>query len=272
MSAAVLAAGAHDNAPITLSRDERLAALFAPVRDMSSLMAFVVAGSVAAHAVLVAFAFVGARAPLPAPKEIAVEIVQEAPKPPPASPPKPPEAAKPARMVRPAPLPAPPPRKVAPQPPKAAPPRVKAARPSAPEASLQDEIEKLRAEQAALKAELAGAAAAKTSAGSGKALALAAATDGDGDPFGYQQIVFSQLAKAKDRDGFHGATGTTGVRFEIAATGALAGVDIVTPSGDADLDKEALAIVRRAAPFPPPPKDAERIVFANVNFVPPRRL
>ncbi|QXT38948.1 energy transducer TonB family protein [Gymnodinialimonas ceratoperidinii] len=47
------------------------------------------------------------------------------------------------------------------------------------------------------------------------------------------------------------------VAFRIASNGGLAGASIARSSGNAELDRAALSIVRRAAPFPPPPGGAQ---------------
>lgn len=52
--------------------------------------------------------------------------------------------------------------------------------------------------------------------------------------------------------------GTATVAFTVAADGGLASARIARSSGAADLDNAALALVRRAAPFPPPPSGAQR--------------
>lgn len=48
------------------------------------------------------------------------------------------------------------------------------------------------------------------------------------------------------------------VSFTVSASGGLNGVGIASSSGSPDIDQAALAIVRRAAPFPPIPADAGR--------------
>jgi protein TonB len=47
------------------------------------------------------------------------------------------------------------------------------------------------------------------------------------------------------------------VAFRIAASGGLAGASIARSSGNAELDRAALSLVQRAAPFPPPPGGAQ---------------
>ena len=105
-------------------------------------------------------------------------------------------------------------------------------------------------------------------AGSADALALPGVGAGADEAVGYQAIVFSQLAKAKGIGGRQGVPASAGVRFAVDEAGRLVTAAIVSPSGEASLDAEALAIVRKAAPFPPPPEGAQRVFVANVNFTP----
>lgn len=55
-----------------------------------------------------------------------------------------------------------------------------------------------------------------------------------------------------------GQRGTAVVRFTVAGNGGLASVAIARSSGHGRLDQAALTLVRRAAPFPPPPPGAQR--------------
>ena len=48
------------------------------------------------------------------------------------------------------------------------------------------------------------------------------------------------------------------VTFRIAANGGLSAVSIRRSSGSAELDRAAIRIIQRAAPFPPPPPGAQR--------------
>ncbi len=54
------------------------------------------------------------------------------------------------------------------------------------------------------------------------------------------------------------ARGVAVVRFSIAANGGLSSVGIAGSSGSAALDQAALAVVRKAQPFPAPPSGAGR--------------
>ncbi|WP_410796025.1 TonB family protein [Palleronia sp. LCG004] len=53
-----------------------------------------------------------------------------------------------------------------------------------------------------------------------------------------------------------GARGSAFISFSISNSGTLAGLSLVRSSGSAVLDNAALQIIRRAAPFPPPPTGA----------------
>ncbi|MFQ6550449.1 TonB family protein [Aestuariibius sp. 2305UL40-4] len=54
------------------------------------------------------------------------------------------------------------------------------------------------------------------------------------------------------------ASGSARVAFVIADSGNLAAVSISRSSGNPSLDRAAIELVRRAAPFPPPPPGARR--------------
>tara|TARA_R110000764_G_scaffold54533_2_gene118907 strand:- start:5694 stop:6599 length:906 start_codon:yes stop_codon:yes gene_type:complete len=52
--------------------------------------------------------------------------------------------------------------------------------------------------------------------------------------------------------------GSATIAFTIAGNGGLSGARVAASSGSAQLDQAALELVRRASPFPPPPKGAQR--------------
>lgn len=56
------------------------------------------------------------------------------------------------------------------------------------------------------------------------------------------------------------------VGFRVDAQGGLESAWLARPSGHADLDAEALDMVRRSAPFPPPPAGADRNFGAAIAF------
>ena len=62
-----------------------------------------------------------------------------------------------------------------------------------------------------------------------------------------------------------GARGTTVVAFSISAGGGLGAISLARSSGSARLDQAALRVVRRAAPFPPPPAGARRRFSINIK-------
>lgn len=277
--------------------DDRWASVGAPVRRFSAAMAAVILLSAAVHAAIVIFAVLTGEPPrVPPQQEIAVEIVQDVPKPPPAKVPAPP-IAKAATSERSSAEPKPPPAKL--EPPKTAQAKVDPIQPEAPKpeaakaeppkpaapkpARSADDLQALESELASLKAEQAALRAAQTSAqaavpmlrdtglgplpDSFQAVALPATTEGVGEAVSYQELVFSQLAKAKGIGRHKGLPGSAGVQFEIDATGRLVDVAVVRKSGIPSLDDEAVTIVRKAEPFPPPPQGAQRLFSANVSFV-----
>ncbi len=99
------------------------------------------------------------------------------------------------------------------------------------------------------------------------AVALPGASDTGTEAVSYQQLVLSQVAKAKKQGRHMGVPGYAGVRFRVAEDGSLEMVKLVVSSGDPTLDIEAEAMIRRAAPFPKPPPGGRRdygitLVFA----------
>jgi TonB family protein len=67
----------------------------------------------------------------------------------------------------------------------------------------------------------------------------------------------------------HGAEGVASLAFTIDRKGNVLNSQIATTSGSAVLDAEVLALVKRAAPFPPPPAV---VVDADLSFVVPIRF
>ncbi len=99
------------------------------------------------------------------------------------------------------------------------------------------------------------------------AVALPGASDNGTEAVSYQQLVLSQVAKAKQQGSHMGVPGYAGVRFRVGEDGSLEMVKLVVSSGDPNLDIEAEAMIRRAAPFPKPPPGGRRdygitLVFA----------
>jgi TonB family protein len=67
----------------------------------------------------------------------------------------------------------------------------------------------------------------------------------------YATSVYGALARKKPRS--VGASGSVTVSFAIGASGSLRNALVARSSGKATLDRAALAIIRQAAPFSPPP-------------------
>lgn len=241
-------------------------------RRQQSLIIAVVAVSLVLHAALLSFVLLAAKAEAaPPPEETAIEVVQEAP----------PEAPKPApqrvEAARDAREPPEPPRPESPrvEPKTPEPVVVKPAPPPQPSAAdtqraeLQHQLDDLKAEQQALKADEPDLGPLRDSI---HAVALPSeGSDGDGEIVGYQSLVFSQLAKAKDGAREAAKPATVGVHFTVNDDGSLVEVAVAVSSGVADLDAESLAIVRRAAPFPKPPAGAEHTFSANFAYAGARR-
>jgi protein TonB len=86
----------------------------------------------------------------------------------------------------------------------------------------------------------------------------------------YNSRVFGQLQRFKRYPAAaHGASGTVVVRFVLNRAGDVISSAVTQSSGNAVLDDEALAILRRASPFPafPAVKPGEEDVFvAPVAF------
>lgn len=224
-------------------------------RRLSAVAVAILVGSLLLHGALVVVALLGAQADPVAPQEIPIEVVQEAPVPPKPAPAAPAPVAKPPEPV--AAKPPPPP----PQQPSQA---------DTQRADLERQLAELKAEQQAMKAEEADA---KSDADLGplrksiRAIALPGVGDGgDGDVVGYQELVFSQLAKAKGDARGAAKPAKVGVRFDVDDEGRLVDVAVAVSSGIASLDAESIAIVRRAAPFPKPPAGAERSFSANFAY------
>ena len=85
------------------------------------------------------------------------------------------------------------------------------------------------------------------------------------DAGSYSSKVWSALARKKPNAGQRGSTTVT---FAIGPGGALRFVRVSQSSGNARLDELALATVRNAAPFPPPPilKDGADAYTIRIDF------
>ena len=79
----------------------------------------------------------------------------------------------------------------------------------------------------------------------------------------YAANVYGALARNKPRS--VGMSGNVTVSFVISASGSLRNALVARSSGKAPLDHAALAIIRRSAPFSPPP-GSERSYIITINF------
>ena len=207
----------------------------------------------------------------PPPPPVAVEpppapVVVEPPPPPVVEPPPPVvEPAPPPTAVRPPPPPvveappAPQPLVVArPPPPKPAPPPARAApapaKPPQPAARARVEAAPSRAAPAAVPATPKPAPAPAAS---------------HADLSAYGDAVRSRIAgrvhypeAARER----GPHGVAVVAFSLDGSGQVLGASIARSAGDPILDADAVATVRRAGPFPPPPAGAPRNYSAPLRY------
>jgi TonB family protein len=104
-----------------------------------------------------------------------------------------------------------------------------------------------------------------------QAVAVPSATANGDLETSYKTLVFSMLELAKQFPAdarARGAQGTATVYFEIDDNGGVKSVKLVQSSGDTELDVESLAVVERAAPFPKPPRGAQRAFAAEIEFDP----
>lgn len=89
------------------------------------------------------------------------------------------------------------------------------------------------------------------------------------DSVSYQILVGDLLERAKQYPASalrRGAKGTAKIGFRIDKSGGLEKVSLLRSSGQADLDSEGVALVRRASPFPPPPAGTKRSFAIDVAF------
>jgi protein TonB len=132
---------------------------------------------------------------------------------------------------------------------------------------LAEERERLRREEEAREAEKQRRLEAETAARERKRRAAQSAgvrgsqgaqaskgrvSASQGDIRNYAAAVRAHIARNKPAG--HGATGEAIVAFAISPSGGVTSVRIVRTSGNAALDKSALAAVHSASPFPPPPQ------------------
>jgi TolA protein len=118
------------------------------------------------------------------------------------------------------------------------------------QAEAREKAEKQRRERKAAKANGGATGSQGARASSGRVSAS------QGDIRNYGASVRAKIAR--NSPGSKGAKGDARIAVSISPSGGLISARIVTSSGNAELDRSALAAVRRSSPFPPPPKGATR--------------
>ncbi|WP_170451171.1 energy transducer TonB [Ruegeria arenilitoris] len=103
---------------------------------------------------------------------------------------------------------------------------------------------------------------AATGAASAKRTNRAAQEQGNAEASTYAGLVKRKILRARRKS--VNIQGSVLVALRIADNGALASVSVARSSGSARLDQVALAQVRAAAPFPPPPASARRAYTVEI--------
>jgi len=86
----------------------------------------------------------------------------------------------------------------------------------------------------------------------------------------WQQSLVARLTKVQHYPAqAHGVQGVVNLAFKIDRQGKVVSSKIAKSSGSAVLDPEALDLIKRAAPLPPPPAD---IPDSDLSFVVPIRF
>jgi TonB family protein len=206
--------------------------------------------------------------------------VAEAPPPPVVEPSPPPVAEKPPPkpVVEPTSRPAPPaspalPRVTKPMPTAASPATARVAKPPPPERPTPPRVakptppEKISPRISREPAESSRSASRATKLASLPPQSAPAASSAE--VAAYQGEVLGRIAAQKhypEAARERAPQGVAIVRFSIAASGQLAGASLSKSAGDPLLDAEALATIRRASPFPPPPAGAPRNLSAPLSY------
>jgi protein TonB len=102
-----------------------------------------------------------------------------------------------------------------------------------------------------------------------RAVAMPLASKSGGEAVRYSFIVGGMLEGVKhypETARQRQAKGIAIIRFALDESGQLTSVSLLRSSGEADLDAESVALVNRAAPFPPPPPGAQDSFAIEVAF------
>ena len=96
-----------------------------------------------------------------------------------------------------------------------------------------------------------------------RAVAVPVVSDSGGEAMSYRFIVGGMLERLKhypEAARQRGAKGIATIGFVLDLSGRIRSVSLLRSSGEADLDAESVALVNRAAPFPPPPPGAQEFL------------
>lgn len=140
-----------------------------------------------------------------------------------------------------------------------------AARPS-PERERRETRNRSREGNTATRDATRGSAAgteAATLTQQGRDTARRSAEQGNATASNYPGEVMRHLARVPRPHAE--ARGVVMVRFSIAQGGRLASVGVAQSSGSTRLDRAALTVVQRAAPFPAPPNGAQTSFFVKIE-------
>jgi len=102
-----------------------------------------------------------------------------------------------------------------------------------------------------------------------RAVAVPLPAANGGEAMSYKVIVLGLLARVKhypETARRRHAKGIAIIGFALDESGGVGSVSLLRSSGDADLDAESVALVNRAAPFPPPPPGAKHSFAIEVAF------
>lgn len=102
-------------------------------------------------------------------------------------------------------------------------------------------------------------------ASSGKVQARSAsASSGNAAAANYPGKVFAKIARTRQRNA--GGRGVVHVSFHVSTSGQAVRVAVSRSSGNARVDKAALAHIKRAAPFPRPPSGARTRFVIPIEY------
>jgi TonB family protein len=102
-----------------------------------------------------------------------------------------------------------------------------------------------------------------------RAVAVPLPAANGGEAMSYKVIVLGLLERVKrypETARQRGAKGSAIIGFVLDEFEGVGSVSLLRTSGEADLDAEIVAVVNRAAPFPPPPPGAHHSFAIEVGF------